>query len=76
VIRVAGPLAPHWTTYRGGLRIPPAAAGGGAGEGLTELRGVLPDQAMVQAVLHTLHALGFALESLTCTPRRRLAGGE
>jgi hypothetical protein len=76
VIRVWGTLDPHWSARLGGLRITPAAAGGGDGEALTELRGALPDQAMVQEVLHTLHALGFALERLTCTPRRRPAGGE
>ena len=74
VIWVQGALAPHWTAYLGGLRIVPAA-GGGDGAGLTELRGDLPDQAAVREVLRTLHALGVPLRSLTCTPRRRLAGG-
>ena len=76
VICVQGALALDGAARLGGLRITPAAAGGGDGEALTELRGALPDQAMVQEVLHTLHALGFALERLTCTPRRRPAGGE
>ena len=74
VIRVGGALAPHWTAYLGGLRIAPAAAGGGDGEVLTELRGALPDQAAVQEVLRTLHALGFPLRSLTCTPLWRPTG--
>ena len=65
----SGALAPHWRAYLGGLRIAPAADGG-AGEGLTELRGDLPDQAAVHAVLRMLHALGFPLHSVTCTPRR------
>ena len=76
VLRVGGALAPRWAARLGGLRIAPAGGGAGAaGEALTELRGALPDQAMVQEVLHTLHTLGFALHSLTCTPRRRPAGG-
>jgi len=74
MIRVEGALAPHWTAYLGGLRIAPAA-GGGRGAGLTELRGELPDQAAVREVLRTLHALGYPLHSLTCTPVRRPAGG-
>jgi hypothetical protein len=69
VIRVNGALAPYWTAYLGGLRIAPAA-GGGRGEVLTELRGELPDQAAVRAVLRTLHALGYPLRSVTCAPRR------
>jgi len=74
VLRVGGPLDPHWAARLGGLRITPAAGGAGAaGEALTELRGALPDQAMVQEVLHTLHTLGFALHSLSCTPLRRPA---
>ena len=73
VICVDGALAPHWTASLGGLRIAPAAAGG-AGAAATELRGALPDQAAVREVVHTLHALGYPLRSLTCTPRRRLAG--
>jgi hypothetical protein len=75
VIRVEGALAPHWTAYLRGLRIAPAAAGGGGGAVTTELRGELPDQAAVREVLRTLHALGYPLRGLTCTPRRRLAGG-
>ena len=74
VLRVGGPLDPHWAARLGGLRITPAAGGAGAaGEAHTELRGALPDQALVQEVLHTLHILGFALHSLSCTPLRRPA---
>jgi hypothetical protein len=72
VIRVQGALAPWWAPYLGGLRITQLAGGdGAAGETVTELRGALPDQATVLDVLRTLHALGFALERLTCTPQRR-----
>ena len=75
VIRVWGALDPRWSVRLGGLRITPAAEVGDAGEPITELRGALPDQAAVLEVLHTLHALGFALDSVTCTPVRRPAGG-
>ena len=70
VIRVWGALAPDQTARLGGLGITPAAAGGDAGEAITELRGELPDQAAVLEVVHTLRALGFPLRSLTCTPLR------
>ena len=74
VLRVWGALDPHWAARLGGLRITPAEAGAGAaGAATTELRGALPDQAMVQEVLHTLHTLGFALHRLNCTPLRRPA---
>jgi len=76
VIRVRGALAPEWAPYLGGLRITPATGGDGeAGEAVTVLRGALPDQATVLDVLRMLHALGFALASLTCTPQRRPASG-
>ena len=72
VLRVRGALAPWWAAYLGGLRITPAV--GGDGPTVTELRGALPNQAALLEVVRTLHALGFALERLTCTPRRRFAG--
>ena len=62
VIRVQGRVAPPWLARLGGLRL---TAGDGAG---SELRGELPDQAAVHAVLGTLHRLGLLLRTVTCTP--------
>ena len=75
VIRVWGALDPSWAARLGGLRITPVAGAGDDGEAVTELRGALPEQAMVQEVLHTLHTLGFALQRLTCTQLRRPPAG-
>ena len=77
VIRVWGALDPHWAARLRGLRITSTAGAGDDGEdgeALTELRGDLLDQATVLEVLHTLHALGVPLRSVTCTPRRRRRG--
>jgi hypothetical protein len=73
VLRVWGALAPHRAPHLRGLRITPAA--GGAGEVVTELRGVLPSQAALLEVVRTLHTLGVSVRSVACTPRRRPAWG-
>ena len=78
VIRVWGALDPHWAARLRGLRITSTAGAGDDGEdgeALTELRGDLLDQATVLEVLHTLHALGVPLRSVTCTPGGGGAGG-
>ena len=76
VLRVRGALAPWGAADLGGLRITPAAGGDGpAGEAVTELRGALPNQAALLAVLRTLHTLGVAVRSVACTPRPGRPGG-
>ena len=63
VICVQGALALDGAARLGGLRLTPAT-----GAAATELRGVLHGQAAVLGALTTLHALGFPVRSMTCTP--------
>ena len=65
VICVQGALAPalDGAAHLGGLRLTPAD-----GAAATELRGVLHGQDAVVGALATLHALGFPVRSMTCTP--------
>jgi hypothetical protein len=68
VIRVAGSLNADRSDYLQGLRIttaPDDPAGGGR---VTELRGVLRDQAALLGVLTTLYNLGLSLLTVTRCP--------
>jgi hypothetical protein len=71
VIWVDGALDPHWTGRLGGLGV---AVSGTAAAPVAELRGELPDQAALLAVLRTLHALGLPLRAVSCTPAAGCGG--
>jgi hypothetical protein len=58
-IRVAGHLAPHWSTWFDGLTIDTDA------DGVTVLRGPVVDQAALHGLLQKLRDVGIHLISLT-----------
>jgi hypothetical protein len=67
VIRVAGCLGADRSDYLQGLRIT-AALGDPAGGSVTELRGVLRDQAALLGVLNALYDLGLPLLTVARLP--------
>ena len=60
-IRVCGHLAPTWSAQLGGMRITVIEAGDDA---ITELVGLLTDQAALHGVLAGLYELGFPMLSV------------
>ena len=64
-IRVVGALAPTWSAQLGGMRITVVEAGDDA---ITELAGLLIDQAALHGVLAGLYELGFPMLSVEYLP--------
>jgi len=66
-ICVAGRIDSKWAEYLHGMTITTIERSGKAGGVMTELSGLLPDQAALMGVLWQLYSLGVGLISVRCS---------